>query len=447
MSMRLHLPGPLLPLMLLLAGCAHSSPPRNPPARGDGAASQLRSGAFVLIPDRTRIVDKVLADRCDLDPRTIYLLEGGWRAVPPRPVLRDERALDATLSPRGDLIAYGTGDEVLVVNLDGEIVSVWVGAHAHRWAIRDDRLALLYPGRSGAPADSFVIWDPRLGVSDTYLLPADDIGWGPGDSLFVRNGDDVASVDLRTGSVRGSRHVGVDVSNDGLLSLQRGREIAWWLFLDEGPMHLTPLTGPMLGDVRMTQGGPAFWIRTPGDHHLLCISHCGDWLVENGKRQWGCHTGIVDVLTREVVARAPGYLLGPSADGRGAWIYDGWDVFPLRLTPDQEGRSRRSVNLRITTRHWNPMRLEEPRSYVRTVREGDLIPIASERWSDLDNALRLVRVGEGRATLTLPLGWVLNPRVRHGPAPELFEVTDEPVQLQTGSGEKEGTTVTVSVAP
>jgi len=152
MSMRLHLPGPLLPLMLLLTGCAHSSPPRNPPARGDGAASQLRGGAFVLIPDRTRIVDKVLADRCDLDPRTIYLLEGGWRAVPPRPVLRDERALDATLSPRGDLIAYGTGDEVLVVNLDGEIVSVWEGARAHRWAIRDDRLALLYPGRSGAPA-------------------------------------------------------------------------------------------------------------------------------------------------------------------------------------------------------------------------------------------------------------------------------------------------------
>ena len=318
----------------------------------------------------------------------LYVLGGGRLGLPiPSSGLPGLRS--ATLSPDGHRVAYVTASGVVVSDLDGRIVATQEDAAACSWSPDGKRLALLFGAWSREHRDRRAhlgIWHVDKNCTDTIEEEAESISWGAGDTLFFARKGAIFGLDSRIGRVAKTGHHGIDVSPDGLYSIgySPGGSAGAVIVHDRSDLDLTSMTFAALGSATRNYFAKPFWI--PGAGHLLCVSCCGFWRKPDGSERWECKTGVVDVLTSELLGAWFGVSVGPSADGRWVWIFDGYDTLPKRL---DEGVSRRArgpqpvervgpdeVHLRLVIRSGGGWvkRHENRQEVSLTMRVGDSIP-------------------------------------------------------------------------
>jgi hypothetical protein len=234
----------------------------------------------------------------------------------------------ALLSPTGKHAAVATERGVSLIDIpEGVVLRTLPGAIRLSWNAAGTMLALLVPEREtpGATHATVALWTPEAGLRRLDIV-ATDLAWGTADSLFIATGDKVEcwlGPDrplVRTG------HHGVRVSPDGLYSIRRGGPggFPWVLVHDRSGTESSACVVNALGKVRADLEIEPFWVRSPALGHVLCVSRTGVWSPpDSGQAEWDWKTGIVDVMTGELLFAMNGALLGPSADGRSAWVYDG----------------------------------------------------------------------------------------------------------------------------
>jgi hypothetical protein len=113
------------------------------------------------------------------------------------------------------------------------------------------------------------------------------------------------------------------------------------------------------------------------------------WKQSNGTSMWACRTGVVDVLTSELLVAWPGMSVGASASGQSVWVFDGDAMKPMGLGGLVNGMSGRrpgwplergpeEVHIQTSTRTWGgwvvPRKPAPPIVKSYTLRVGDMIP-------------------------------------------------------------------------
>jgi len=274
----------------------------------------------------------------------LFVLGGRSRLGLPIPASGIRGLRSATLSPDGQWVAYLASSGVTVSDLDGRVIATLADASGCGWSPDGKRLALLFGAWSRDHRNRrshLGIWHADQNRTDTIEEEAESISWGTGDSLFFGRGGKILAFDFRTGRVSRTGHHGVDVSPDGLYSIAHPPGAGAVIVHDRSSVDLTSMTFAALGSPATNYFAKPFWI--PGSGHLLCVSFCGMWPKPDGSVRWECRTGVVDVLTSELLDAWFGVSVGPSADGRWVWIFDGYDTLPKRLDDGASHKAGTSV--------------------------------------------------------------------------------------------------------
>lgn len=431
-------------------------------------------GAVPVAPGKT------LSQAAGLDPWAIYYFrktshdltgfkfqtDGFWITA----------ASTARLAPDGLHVAYDTDRGVTVVDLVGERVGEFPEGSRFRWNHDGSKLAVLNLAYPGARPERLTVWNLRTEEKDVIASEALDLEWGPRDTLFLSKGGDVSVYDMKNRRFTHSRHRGVSVSPDSRYALQRdpSGHGPYRVFHSRSGRDLTTCTLDALGAVTVDLEGPAFWVQNNDLGRVLCVSRTGTWTADQGHASyWGGRVGIIDVQTSELLLTVPGIGIGPSADGRSVWVYDGWDLTLVPLDPpiqrvvqdrvrsseprpeDQKFRlwpspppAPSEVTLRVKWRElrWGAKDIPWQERLV-IVHDGDFVPtpLSVRGPGDCREAVRVTRINGSNAiemTVTPPHYSVSVPGFE-GRSLAQFEVGEAPVILTS----RYGFEVQISVVP
>lgn len=381
-------------------------------------------------------------------------------------------ATGAALAPDGLHIAYDSDSGVKVVDLLGTQVAQFPGGSKFRWNHSGSKLAILPNNSEPGPKRTegqLVVWTVKTGAQETYDSNALDLEWGAGDSFFLSRGDTVSVCDLKKNRIGPSLHRGVAVSPNSRYALLRDPSSRGGYVVrhSRSGRNLTSCTFGALGSVSMDMDGSAFWVRGAEPGRILCVSRSGWWSDRpNQPATWGARTGIVDVMTSELLFAVPGIAIGPSADGRSVWVYDGYDLtlVPLDVQIEVAERKRSrdlyavnsaadEVRLLVRWQEWHMFGKAEWKERFVTVQEGDFIPTPygsdSGPWASCDDAIRVIRIKRSNVieVLVNPAHhWVTLPGSK-GRTLDRFEITRAPVSLKLSGVSDGGYEMLVSVVP
>jgi len=375
---------------------------------------------------------------------------------------------EAVLSPSGGHIAYTTDSGVTLVDPVGKPIAEFPLGSKPRWNLDGSMLAVLIGKDDPGPdpvSGRLLVYNTKTRVRSSYRSNALDLEWGTGDSLFLARGDAVSVCDLKKSRVGPSSHRGVAVSPNGRYALLRDPSSRGGYVVrhSRSGRDLTSCTFGALGPVTMDMDGAAFWVRGTGSGRILCVSRSGWWPDRpNQPATWGARTGVVDVLTSELLFAVPGIAVGPSADGRSVWVYDGYDLtlVPLDLQIAMAERSRigpgsaDEVKLRVRWKEWGKWGKEpEWSERIVTVQEGDFIQtpwdLKSGSLARCHDPVRVLRIKRSNAIDVLvdpARHWVTLPGSK-GRSLDRFEITRAPVSLKLSGVSDYGYEMQVSVVP
>jgi len=422
------------------------------------------AGPIVVIPSQVRIGEwPVQVGTLPLGGPSPYLFAGHesrMGTVVPTPDIHDIQA--ATLSPDGKLIAYVASEGVVVADRSGHKLGVEENARGFRWSPDGASLALLM-GKSASRPDAAAglgIWDLKRKAKRYHRRDVYRISWGANDTLYYGLGGGYWSIQPGNRSPSRTWHHGIEVSPDGLYSLDRVR--GYWsgyrIVHDRTGVDVSSPTFAALGSFTLKHTAEPFWIK--GSAHLLCVSVCGLWPNADSTR-WECRTGVVDVLKSKLLAWWSGMSLGPSADGKSVWITDGYAVMPWIFhgfstgVPSMQdvivgsaaGRHPDEIRVRASTREWTSRNLSNERNAVArsyVLRAGDSISSPYETGPPitlveiLSSGLAVFRVDTRAYSVTSPHN--------RQPEPGFYEVGKAGIVINTNS--KDGGYITeVSVVP
>ena len=408
-----------LPVPLLAFALVH---PASSTPRVDGSA-------IVVVPGLVRISGKpVQVGVLPLARNAPYLVSyRASRTGHELPAPEPGDILGATLSLDARWVAYTSGTGVAVCDLTGRVIHKELGATSCAWNPHGRTLAAL-------GGDGIRIW--RLGTkTERTEEPAEVAYWGTRDTLFFLREGSTWALDVRRGRISVTSHHGPIVSPDGLYSVDH--LVRYWprfrITHDRTSTDLSLSALAPLGPCAPQHFDEPFWVQ--GSDHLLCISICGDWRQGDGSMRWGCRTGVVDVMTSELVADWPGNILGVSADGKSVWITDGFDMSPhvlpqraLSASKVSRPRVAKSVRVRVSTMLWSS-RIPEPRlveEHVLDMEVGDIVPL---RYPG-EGTITLVGIPRaGRAAFRISNRFDIAAPGRPFGRGDSFEVGSEPVRL------------------
>jgi hypothetical protein len=411
--------------------------------------SQVRIGGFPVQVGSLSIGENV--------PYLFSLAGGRTGQAVPLPEINDFRT--ASLSPNGKWIAYVAREGVVVADLAGRTIGVEEHAVGCRWSPDGGSLALLM-GKSTSRGDAAAgigTWDLRKKSRRYHRGDVDRISWGAEDTLYYGLGGGFWAIHTGGGWPSKTRHHGIEVSPDGLYSMDRPGP--HWsgvrIVHDRSGVDLSEPTFTALGSFTPKHTADPFWVKDAG--HLLCVSVCGLWPQPDSTPEWACRTGLVDVLTSELLVAWPGMSLGPSADGQSVWITDGHAVTPRKLGERTRAsrvasgwpywnRGPDEVHVRTSMQTWGKYggKAGPPVVNFLTLKVGDFIPRrypAEPRivLTDLQGARRATfRVNKAAFMVTLP-----------GEQPrslDSFEVGQDPVILSSNMTDG-GYTIELSLVP
>jgi hypothetical protein len=392
--------------------------------------------------------------RLGLPLHTVYLF-GVGPAQTVLPGVESCCIADAAMSSTREQIAYSvfeTGDQpeffarVHVVRADGQRVVSFPEAYRFRWSPDGQRLALLYGHASGHEIvpTRVAVWTSTAGTSRSFDVRPDELQWGNRDSLYLGyhskldeypHEDRVDVLDLKTGAITLTKHVGARVSPDGLYSLR-------WRFWDPMRVRDEARVAEIGGCIQARLGSAAglitdaFWLRTLGARHLLCVS--GSPSYKSAAGQAGCATILIDAGTMDVVDSIPGKYVASVGDGRAIVVLRGdtLAVAPLRVRERAQDDASPRARVLWQRRGWGgpgggPRGVLEEPGEDRTfeVRTGDWLPGAYTGGCDL--FFRVLSVGPEQVRVAFPAGQLIAP----GGSTEVGEVviTRAPLKLTTPS--------------
>ncbi|HEY6572078.1 MAG TPA: hypothetical protein VI198_02065 [Candidatus Eisenbacteria bacterium] len=385
-------------------------------AGAPAGASDPPAASVVLIPGRVIVAPgKTLAQARNLDPDRVLFFRGSTTTFQSYEFPRVAgKPSAAALSASGKLLAIASDSAVSLVEMaELKLVRTFPPALSIRWNRDGSRLAMLEtnPTHAGSKRGELSIWNKDAKEPVRYGITADDMEWGPGDSLFLGTERGVEALAAGAKRLVSTRHHGVDVSPDSRYSIRRdpSGEGRFAIFHDRSGLALTTVTTSQLGEVTAETDLEPFWLRAPGARHVICVSRWGVWASpDSTPAAWGTRTGFVDVTTSELLYATPGIAVGRSADRGSAWIFDGWSHLFAR--PDG-GLFRNSVRNRdqyggeagepVTARiriafTWGSGRggrLDERREEQDVdVQEGDFLPFWREYPLRLSRQFRVTRI-------------------------------------------------------
>lgn len=384
---------------------------------GAAAGASLPPAASVaLIPGRVivgpgRTLDQVR----NLDPDRVLVFRGSTTTFQsyefPR-VAGKPRA--AALSASGKLLAIASDSAVSLVEMaELKLVRTFPPALSIRWNRDGSRLAMLetIARQAGSRRGGLSIWSTDAKDPVRYGIAADDMEWGPGDSLFLGTERGVEALAAGAKRVVSTRHHGVDVSPDSRYSIRRdpSGEGRFAIFHDRSGLALTTVTMSKLGEVAAESDLEPFWLRAPGARHVICVSRWGVWASpDSTPAAWGTRTGFVDVTTSELLYATPGIAVGRSADRGSAWIFDGWSHLFARpdgglfrnsvRNRDQYGGdagepATARIRIAFISGSWKGAGLGDRREeYDVDVQEGDFLPLWRDYPTRLSPRFRVTRI-------------------------------------------------------
>lgn len=385
--------------------------------------------------------------RLGLKPQSLYLIrrDHSLSRIPSRP---DHTVLQATLAPRGDLVAFtehsdagGWSARVVVSDLSGREVGSIRGTMGPRWSRAGDFLSFQYVrfGTQLEPVpDSLGVWNRATGAIRTHARPASQLAWGPGDSLYLGFGAHVEALDVRHERLVPTSHRWAEVSPDGGHSLGFGGQ----------PIRLPRLSDDRLGVecwpcVETALGLPGragaadvylpdpFWVQAPGAGHLLGVS-AGP--RKASRRQAGWTTRVLDARTLEFVHAIPGKLVVPTADGLGCVVVrgDSLAIVDLGALSDMPPPRAARARVKLETQFWSswgaPGETGPVRTWFYDVQEGDWLPARLGRYDGgCGQTFRVDRIEPDRVVVTMT---ERNPFTLE---PRRLTVTSKPIRLTTAS--------------
>ena len=380
-------PSRLLPLGLLLLASAVNGQPTIPPP-----------GSIALIPGRTMVARGLtLAQRQHLDPDRILIFRSStntFRGNPLPPV--PGTPLLCALSPDGRRVAVASDIAVSIIDIEKfAIVRSFPPASVLSWSRDGKRLAMLSQGGGPEtdPAGKVTVWSERVSKTIDPGLDGYDLAYGSGDSLFVETKRGIECLTPGEGPAVRTMHHGAIVSPDGRYSVRRrpAGSLPFSLVHDRSGIDFARCALAAVGAVTVEVEGSPFWVTASSGAHYLCLSRIGAWtLPDTAGTVWQSRTALVDAMTSELIYAVPGIAVGPSADGRSMWVYDGADLHPVdvdqiirdsersargwRRNDDPDARVHVRVTLRSSSRWSSPP--DEPKIvYDLDLEAGDLLPL------------------------------------------------------------------------
>src|SRR5262249_13826530 len=152
------------------------------------------------------------------------------------------------------------------------------GAYGFRWSPEGRRLALLYGRAAGYDIvpTRVAVWTSMTGGLRSFDVRPNELEWGKGGSLYLGDssqsneypvGERVDVLDLKTGTITVTSHIGPSVSPDGFYSLRR-RD--WDRMRVRDDAHGAEIWGCIRGFLGSATElfTDAFWLRTLGARHL-----------------------------------------------------------------------------------------------------------------------------------------------------------------------------------
>lgn len=341
-------------------------------------------GQDVNTPEAVRETAGIEADR-------VYLIRHAGRAIGVTRLALPEslRARFATLSPRGDLVAFsgktGTIDrfqEVTVVDTSGAIAATFRGGERYAWSPSGKRLAVGYStADSGALVAPYGIWvwDADSRQTTKFQRSADEFRWDGDETLLIDRYWGQTALSVTAGRVSTLKRPGINLSPDRRFSMGRdrwGTVRVWddrtaeerfaccWATLavprlqesrqGEIPSLSTEYAskGSRLERPRgfwpqnnLSAPSQAFWVEASGAGHLLCVGTTSFDRAEpvRDQKRFDRASGIrvrplpiplsvvLDMGSEEVVSIFPGAPLGMTFDRTGIVVLG--EDHGLRIEP------------------------------------------------------------------------------------------------------------------
>jgi hypothetical protein len=336
-------PSRLLPLGLLLLASAVNGQPTIPP-----------SGSIALIPGRVMIARGLtLAEQQHLEPDRMLIFRSStntFRGNPLPPV--PGTPLLCALSPDGRRVAVASDIAVSIIDIEKfAIVQSLPPASVLSWSRDGKRLAMLsQAGKRGVDASGKVtVWSAKDSKTNEPGLDGYDLAYGSGDSLFVETKRGIECLTPDGGTAVRTKHHGALVSPDGRYSLRRAAagSAPFSIVHDRSGIDFVGCALAAIGTVSVELDGSPFWVSGSSGGHYLCLSRIGTWsLPDTAGTVWQSRTALVDATTSELIFAVPGIAVGPSADGRAIWVYDGADLHPVtvdQIIRNSERRDRKTL--------------------------------------------------------------------------------------------------------